>query len=966
MAPGGAPSIGATGILARLRGQPSVPFTVVVTTVLATFLLGLAPRLLQSVSIEDLRATVSDPHPAQRNLRVERQTALTPGPDEDPLSTARAAGMTFADTEFPESVASVVSDSYVLMEWPRLAIDALPGESPPHPFDMFLRLRYQERLEENSKLVAGSQPRFREPVALLIGEECPEDPDDRERLVEGIATGEISIDTEVDCRIEDVPVLEVLFTQETLDTLGLEIGSEMLLSPDTQDPLYFGVPGDSLNLRMVMSVSGVIELTDEDLDYWFADTTLHRPAIEETADFRIIFATGVPGPEAVSYLNTLTEPIPQFYLWRHFVDPDLVTEVDVDTLRNDLRLLTLEHSPATSLLGDYRFTTSLDLLLVAHQAQRTETVAMLSLAMSGLFAVVLATVVLLAALMTSRQRDSIVLGRNRGASRPQLLLTRVYEAFLLVLPSSVAGYYASKLLMPESDTDLLSYRAVVAMGAAIAIVLILSAQGLITRRLGSLQTDETTTSNRSGRRVVFEALVVVATVGAILVLRRRGQVDSAPNRAEFDILVAVAPALCGVAAAVLLLRVFPLAARAGARLAALGRGAVAFIGLRRVQARTTTENLAMAVVLVCITVATLASMTAGSITAGQETASWQATGADFTVEGFRDGVNLPPGIDVEALPVESAALAKMFSGARVEWERGASRVDVLAIESARLSELSAGSPLEVNLPTPFEQAIAPGAPLPAIVSSDWPGGDRPGTGDVLSVGLGIGGLQPDLVVVETRSYLPGLPAGRPFILIDLDHLETVSELPLTPTIGFLRAAEEMGGTLEAQIAEQSSTARLSSRYDLVDELTEDPFIAWAHSTLEVTFWIAISFGVLASVSALALTTRSRRRDLGYLQTLGLDNGQVSAATFIEQLPGVVLGTVAGAGTGIIATLLLEPVIVLTGFTGASTPIGLRVDWGAAATVVISMIAAQSIAIGIFVLVNRRQELSRLLRVGDDR
>lgn len=966
MAERGALSMGASGILSRLRGQPSVPITIGLTTLIATFLLGVTPRLLESVSTEDLRATVSEPHPALKNLRVERQTELTPGPDEDPLSTARNVGVTFAENEFPESVSSVISDSYVLVDWARLAVKALPGEVPPHPFDMYLQFRFQEGLEENSQLVAGSQPVFREPVEMLIGDDCPEDPEERDQLLDALSTGEVVPTDEIECFVDEVPIIEAVLTQETLDTMGLEIGSEMLMTPDTRDPLYFGVPGDRLDFRMILSVSGVIELTDPDLEYWFADTTLHRPSIEETADFRIIYAAGVPGAEAVSYLNTLTEPIPQFYLWRHFVDPDLVTEVDVDTLRNDLGRLALEHSPATSLLGDYRFTTSLDLLLAQHQAQRAETVAMLSLAMSGLFAVVLATVVLLAALMTARQRRSIVLVRNRGASGGQLILTRIYEALILVIPPAVLGYYLAKLAVPVAKDDLFSYRAVVAVAVAIAIVLILSIIGLTTRRLGSLQSDLQAPLDRSGRRIVFEALVMIAAVGAILVLRRRGQADTASETAQFDALLAITPVLFGAAASVLLLRFFPLAARAGSRLAALARGVVAFVGLRRVQARTATENLPMAVILICLTVATLASMTANSIMAGQEVASWQTIGADFTVAGFRDGVNLPPGIDVDALPVDSSAMAKAFGGARVDWEMGASRVDVLALDTARYESLSVASPLEANLPAEMTSTATPGAPLPAIVSEDWPGNDRPGPGDVLSMGLGIGGLQPDVVVVETRSSFPGVPAGRPFIVIDLDQLESVSDLPLTPTIAFLRAGEETADELMTFITDQSATARLISRYDLVEESRTDPFIAWAHLTLQVTFWIAVAFGILAAVSALALTARSRRRDLGHLRTLGLDNGQATSSTFIEQLPAIVLGTVAGGAAGIVATLLLEPGIVLTGFTGATIPIGLEVDWVSVGVMVTALIAAQSVAIGIFMLVNRRQELSRLLRLGDER
>ncbi|HEX6286868.1 MAG TPA: hypothetical protein VFZ80_05240, partial [Acidimicrobiia bacterium] len=239
-------SLGARGILSRLVGQPSIPLTIGLTALLATFLLGIAPRVLENVSAEDLRATVSEPHPALRNLRVERQTELTAGSDEDPLSTARSAGMTFAETEFPDSVSSVISGSYVLVDWPRMVVEALPGEDPPHPFEMLLRLRFQEGLDEHSQLVAGTEPAFHPPIEMLVGEDCPEDPDERNVLAEGLSTGEILPSDDFDCRIDEVPVLEAVFTRETLEAMGLAVGSEMMLTPDLQDPLYFGVPGDRL------------------------------------------------------------------------------------------------------------------------------------------------------------------------------------------------------------------------------------------------------------------------------------------------------------------------------------------------------------------------------------------------------------------------------------------------------------------------------------------------------------------------------------------------------------------------------------------------------------------------------------------------------------------------------------------------------------------------------------------------
>ncbi|MFZ0012727.1 MAG: FtsX-like permease family protein [Acidimicrobiia bacterium] len=960
----GAMSLGAAGIVSRLRAMPSVVVSVMTTVLVASFVLGAAPRLLDYVSEQDLRATVTNPAPAQRNLRSERATPLPAGPSDDAFLPLQRAGDAFARTEFPPSVQTVISDQHFLVDSPQFALAPLPGDEAPHPFDMFLRFRYQDGIEENARVVSGSLPSPREPVPMLVGDGCPTDPSERADLMRRLADADAAAEDDLDCMLADVPVFEIAVTAETLDTLGIGLDQMMLLTPDPGDPLFFNAPGQTLNAPTVVSVSGVIELTDPDLEYWYGDPSLHRPSIEETADFRIIFATGLLSPDALGDLTDTTGDGSWAQTWRYFVDPDLIVDEDLELLEDDLRRLQIEFSPISTIPAEMRVITQLPELLAGHREQRDQTVAMLSLAISGLFGVAVAVLALLSVLMTVRQRRSIVLTRSRGASPGQLTMTRFLETTILVAPAAAVGYLLAWLALPGRE-DLFSYRLVVALAAVTIVISVWSAIPMFTRRLGSLQSESSVSAGSGSRRLVFEALVLVVVIGAVLVLRRRGEIEDGPAAGSFDALLAVTPLLIAITAGLVALRVFPLLAGISARVAALTRGAIAFIGFSRLVRRPLRESLPVAVVLVCVATAAISSIGRNSIETGQVISSWQVVGADFIAEGFRTGVNLPSRVDVAGLaPDRRTASGKLYTRARIETDAGFVNVDVLAIETDRYSELTAGTPGTIAFPPGVGEPAAGTAddPVPVIASQTWPSEVHPVVGD--QVELDLGRLRPVGVVVQIRESFPGIAPGRSFLVADLPTLASISELSLPPTVAYLRGSRLDTETLRASLAEQSPTARLTSRYEILDEIVDDPFVSWSTVALDITFSFSLTLGVMAAISGLALGAATRRRDLGFLRTLGVVDHQATAVTAIEQLPTAVLATIMGLATGVLTASLLAPAIVLDGFTGQVVPTRLLIDWPSLVTLGLVVIGSLAAGIGIFVLVSRRDDLGRALRVGD--
>jgi putative ABC transport system permease protein len=962
----GAMSLGLRDIRRQLRSQPAVVISIFTAVLVATFLVAAAPRLLEEVSSQDLYATVNDAAPAQRNIRVERSGRLGAGADADPLQRIRDSGDSFAADEIPPSVAAITSSHYFLIDTPRFRVAPLPGEDPPHPFPMFLGFRYQEHIEDHITLIEGAMPTPQEPITMLVGADCPVEEDERERLSELLELGETEEIEDLDCQLQDVPHFQVAVSEPTAEAMGLEIDRQMILRPDATDPPFLAISGETLDYQIVMSISGIIELADPSLEYFYGDPQLHRPAIQENADLRIVFATGLLSPDDYGSLSRLGG-VSWRYTWRHFVEPELVRDANIDVLQAQLTPFELTYSSLVARPNDPTVSTQLSRLLAAHLDQRSQTVAMMSLAVAGIFSSVVAVTLLLAVLMTVRQRTSIVLNRNRGATGAQLSLTRVYEGMFLTVPAALIGYGGASWLLADTD-GFIAYRATVTLVAVSIVAILAAALPLLRQRLGSLQFENEAQSTSTSRRLVVEMFVLVLAAGAVVLLRRRGQIENPSTTAEFDLLLATVPVLVGLAAGLITMRLYPPAIRLLSWIGSKNRGIVVFVGFRRILQHSFSARLPVLVFIICVVTATFTVVTRASIMSGQEASSWQAVGADYAVKGVGPDINVPASIDFDGLgPIDDIAFGKTFPDASVVSERSRAPAAVMAIEVDGLSRVAEGTPVDsplLGLSTQAgTEAGSEAAPIPVIASTNWPfeGGVRPG--DMIT--LDLGRLRPFAVVTEVRDRFPDLPDDRPFVIVSLETLESMSELPLPPTVAYLRAPRSSGETLTDTIAEQAPSARLISRYENLEAVAEDPFVSWAVRGLGIVFVFATTLAILAAVSSLALGSARRTRDFGYLRTMGLDTRQATSMTVIEQVPSVLVGTLVGALVGVGTAILLDPAIDLDPFTGNLVPTEVTVSWPVIALLALSLIVALGVAVTVFVLVNRRTDLGRVLRVGDE-
>jgi putative ABC transport system permease protein len=960
----GALSLGLRALRRQLVSQPSIVASVFISVLVAAFLLAAAPRLLEHIASEDLLATVSEPIPAQRNIAVERSARIGAGTDADPMAPVRGTGDAFAESDIPPSVAAVTSGHYFVVDSPRFQVTPFPGEEPPHPFPMFLDFRYQDGVEGRLTLLEGSMPAPQAPVRALVGLECPVIPDERQRLLDALEGGGT---LDIDCAIENLPHFQVAVSPATAEAMGIQIGTRMVMAPDGTDRSYFNISADALAYRFVMSISGIVNLTDPTDEYWYGDIALHRARIQENADVRIIRATGLMTPADYGAMLRTFGAANWNYTWRHLVDPPRVLETDLDLLIGDMQAFEQRFSPVTGEAGGFRVITQLTSLLRGHVDQRSETVSMMSMSLAGLFAVVVATILLLAVLMTARQRAAIVLARNRGASAGQLALTRLYEALLLSIPPALIGYAVAALFLEGTD-HVLSYRVTVTLISAVSAVLVASALPLVTRRLGSLQSEATERGVGSSRRMVVDALVILLAVGAVFLLRRRGQIDDSRQLADFDALLAVAPALIGVAAGLVAVRAYPLVVGLLAWLGSKTRGLVLFVGFRRILQQSVAVRLPVLVVLICVAIAASTSVTRTSMTAGQQLSSWQVVGADYALKGYGPDVNLPTSIDFDTLGHDQIAFGTSFPNARATIAATPVSIQVMATDLEAYSTLTRGTPGETIFPSAMlapspDDAGSEAVPIPVIVSETWRADVSPGLGDVFT--LDLGRLQPVVIVSDVRARHPDIPSGRPFVVLGRKAIETMSDLPVQPTVAYLAAPESAGGDLASTLGAQSTSARLISRYETLNSVAEDPFVRWARTGLLIVFWMAAIFGVGSAVASLALASSRRRTDFGHLRTMGLGTGQATSLAIIEQLPALLVGSVVGALVGVGTAVLLGPGIDLDAFTGGVVAASVVVDWAQISWIAAGLMAMMTTAVVIFVSMSRGDDLGRILRVGDE-
>ncbi|MDF2734238.1 MAG: hypothetical protein K0S97_861 [Chloroflexota bacterium] len=914
-------------LLRRIRAERGVALLLFVLVAVTSLVVAAGPRLFDRAADAGMRYEVARASSAQRNLQFTTVDQIR-AEDDDALANVAGRGEVLME-RLPDSVAHLIeARSYVVDSIRFQLID------PPN-FTSYVTLRHQDGVDEHIDLVAGRPP------------------------------ARVAVPTE-----PDLPTrFEVALSKATADALLVELGDILPAAVEQGDPMLRNVfprPTTEIELEVV----GLFTVDDRRAPYWFDETTLAEAAIGGTSESPIAFATALFAPEA--YADVVPLGLPSRYRWRFQVDADRLDAGMLAELRDDLRRMESSFGTAGSgANGRILYRSGLLDVLERFAAQRTATEAAMWVAALGPLAVAAGALGLVAIIIVGRRRATLALARGRGASAAQLLAAQLWEGLLISIPAALAGLLIAQAGVPSRPAAASSIGAVVV--ALTVTALLLGATWPVARRARrDLERAEAPVRRPTPRRLVIETTIVGIAVAASWLLRERGLGGQRPSDASagFDPFLAAAPVLVGVATALVAIRLYPIPVRALAWLTARRRDLVPALGLRSIGRNPGAAYLPLLVLTLTVAMGVFSSVLAATIEDGQVASSWQDVGADYRIDAH-PGESLGPDVDPATVSgVEAVAAALTVKTAPVPVEVGRSGdISLIAVDPSAHEAVLAGSPVALRFPAPMHDARNQSGsgggdrPIPVLVSTHLPNGWQPlSIGEVFRLGVEEQALT--LSVVGFIDAFPGVPRGTAFLIAPADPIvDALGAAGPRPTVLFVRGSADVGAGLRDAMNDPSVGA-VASRHEQLEAERAAPLVAAVGQGFVVALAAAAVYAVLAIVAVVALEAQRRAREMAYLRTLGLSEGEGIALAFVEHAPPALVALGIGILLGLGLAWLLEPGLGLAAFIDPGTPVRLQVEWTAVAAMGLAMLTV----VGILVLLNawlaRRVDPGQALRIGE--
>ena len=915
-----------------LRSEPARSLGVAALVLVTVLIASSVPRVLARASDESLHAEVASAASPIRNLEIVQDGRIA-ADDTEPLAAVDTAGAALA-AKLPAPIPSVIASRSAVIDTP------LWHPNVGTPLESVLNLRIQEGVDSHLHLVTGRLPTG---ANRLISDPSPgADPESQVTLVEG------------------------MLASETAAKLELSAGSRLILQPEPSDPL-----GASRAIRLAVDIVGTYDVNDPEDPYWVDDPRVARSYIYALAQ-QVEYAGGtiLVAPEAYPALMNATQAagLPMIYRWRSYVHAAALDADDLESLAAALRrgeTIFPPVNPSLNAIGAFSgpdkmsrasLQTGLLGLVTTHEARWQSGATILTILWSGAGLVILASLALVAETIARRRRAALAVVRRRGASARQVGAAILSESAILVLPAAALGVVLAAIFIPvRSQATSAAVAAAVTLGAVAFIAL------ASRRDRGSAGPDRQGHSRRIGSgRLVAEALVVGLAIAGAVLLRGRTEVDPATGTgatpgatvaAGADPFLAAAPALVGLAAGLIAVRLLPVLLGLVGRVAARGRGLTAVLGIRRA-ARGGGVAAVLVVALSAATVGAFASVLADQLAAGARSAAWQTVGADFQVSGLAPYLALfqaQPPAGVEAM----APLATLD----VSLSTGGSRA-LVVLDPAAVDAVAGGTPADPEFPAAMLDPTVSG-PLPVIVSASTEGSSPITLGQTFSVR--VGGLPVTVQAAAVRDGYPSLPPGRPFVVVSSRQLAALSSLDLPAQTALLLRAPALGRDAVAVAAARQIGLTVQGRLATEAALNDSPSVAAVSLGILSAAIAVLAYGLLTIILAIALDTASRRRETARLQILGLSNRQTIGLVIVEFVPAVVVGVLAGIGLGLGLIAFVGPGLGLPAVLGVAQLQASSPDVGRLAglgTVLLLLIVCATL---IATVVERQTQLATAVR-----
>lgn len=914
----------------RLRAAPAGALALAVLVLVTAFLAAALPRAVDRYEDRALRKAVAGAAPRDRGLSLSDDYRAS----DDPAGEDKLA---------PGTISGVERDLRALLR-------------PP------LRIAPSEVVQG---VRTGAEAEVPDPELPRTSDHAP----GAELVAQAGLAGHVTVVSGALPRPEPAGPAAVEFdgavTVKTARVLHLRVGQTIHLRNFGAQPLS-------------VRISGIVAPRDPSAGYWTMDDDMLAPLVSYPPHLPI------DPPRTYWHFTVLIDPtaarsIPLLgtgasLYWHHPLLAAQLTAHEVPALR--AQLAALGSGPLATQLAASTGSSSLHTVagvgavLDHFAADRAASEPLVLIAAVGVGTTAFAVLLMAAGLAADRRRGEISLLRSRGGSLRGIFRRLATETAAAALPAGAAGTVLALRLLPTGrSAAALALGALVTAAGTLAMPLRAT---LAVRRPRPAQREDLVALRPSRRRLVLELTVTVLVAAAVAGLRRRGTSDGA------DPFLAAAPVLVAVAAALVLLRLYPLPLRRLARPAARLRGAVTHLGLARAGRATPGGQLPLLALLVALTVASFGGSVLAGIGHARDRAAAAAVGADARVDsiypldaGLPGQVAKVPGVgEVAAVRVEPHAANQDIP----------LNFDLLIVDDPAVYARITRS---VGMPAFPADALGAGAaagshdPLPAVVS--------PKVADLIGdaakpVDTGVG-----RTAIRSAATLPSTPADGDgnFVIISGRQLHAQNpRLAAFPRYGgptLLLAATAPGRHIDAAAlrkvaAGDSSLTTVALRSDTRAVLSDSPLQSGARKLYLAAVAAGAGYGVLALLLSLMAAAPGRRALLARLRILGMPQRQSRRLVLLEMLPQVLLAAVGGVLVGLAVIPLLGPGIDLHALTfggsartatpSPSTGVGLRADpWSLALPSAGLLLLACAVLLGQAWVSGRRHE-STELRAGD--
>jgi putative ABC transport system permease protein len=876
------------------------------------------PRIFESVSTDSVHTALADLPSTDREL-VLSQVDEGMAPQYGDWGAVLTEGSQLR-ASFPEPLPALLGATTAMVETP--SYRALGGTS----LAAELRLRIMEGVASHIRYVAG-----RAPTGATTAVPNP---------LGSAGSGGIALPGS---RGPTVLQLEAAVSSSAARKLGLHVGSSVFMAPDaTLDPLSGGS-------ALAAKVVGIFEADDVSDPYWTDDARVVGWTLREfSSNVTFVQSTFLISPQVYGVLvsGISDEPVFGAYgqllapsrrlSWRYPADPARVAPGQLDALVAGLRRLEGSYPPGGGLQGSGpALQTSLLNRLVALEAPWNAAEEVLVVAGIGAAGVAIATLGLVILVVSEERRRTLLLQRERGASGSQAVTAIVLEGMLMALPAAALAALAVLILMPGGNDG----SAILIAGVVAGMTVLIQLGTLIRSVVGPPRGPGREASPAravSARRLVLEALVVLLAILGAITLHARGLspavgpvISGAAGVAEPtsvvpgggpDLFLAAVPALVGIAAALLALRLVPFAIGGLARLVALRRD----LGPTLASRRAARSPGATRVLLIILTTTTLGAFAFATVLHLQRTAdlqAWQDVGASVRIDASADPSSgssaLPAGLDLAHL-AGAEAVATM-AASPVSFATGGPQQLLVALDPSVYATVVAGTPAAVRWPASLlatpgtggsgASGAAPGSdadPMPAVVASSQESGPFGlGIGDHFVLALGARNVT--FRVVGMLDRFPGLPVGAPFVVVSEAQLQAADPGAVAGTTSaFVRLAPDGLPRLRDALRTAAPQAVLSVQAAEAASLATRPVVQVVAAGVLALAGLAALYATLAVLAAFLLAASARAAETAHLAVLGLSDRQARTMLLVEYGPATLLAVVAGAGLGLGLFAYLEP------------------------------------------------------------